>query len=70
MPSAFLTRNVLQTEDIDYEGAINMLKNTKTTSPIYYIVGGIDKGSVIEKNPIGVHGFYEIGPDSSEWYIV
>ncbi|KRX06307.1 hypothetical protein PPERSA_06278 [Pseudocohnilembus persalinus] len=72
VPSTFLTRNVLQTKGITYEQARDALKNTDTTAPIYYVVAGLNAGSLIEKQPVGYHGFYEIGPNGpdGEWFIV
>jgi hypothetical protein len=49
VPSAFLTRILLETDGITYEEAVEGLKNTNTIAPIYYIAAGTTKGCVIEK---------------------
>jgi len=70
VPSCFLTRILLTTDGITYDQAFEAFKSTNVTAPIYYTVAGIDKGAVIEKNPVGTHGVYEVTPDSKDWYVV
>lgn len=43
--------------------------NTNVTAPIYYILGGIDNGIVIEKNIVGYRLFTELS-SSDDWFYV
>jgi hypothetical protein len=55
---------------MDYAGAFDSLKNTNVTAPIYYTIAGLTEGAVIEKEPVGTHAVFEIGPDTKDWYLV
>lgn len=57
IPSAWLSRKVLE-EESTYEGAIARLKKEEISGPIYYIVSGIGKGTVIERAVKEVHAAY------------
>jgi len=55
-PTAFLLREVLL-ESKSYEEGVKRLNSTDITAPVYYIVGGINDGCVIERNPTNVHNY-------------
>ncbi len=59
IPSAWLIRKVLE-EESTYESAVERLKTEEIGAPIYYIVSGIGKGIVIEREIKGVHAYYEL----------
>jgi N-acylethanolamine-hydrolysing acid amidase len=67
IPSAWLVRKVLE-EEATYESAVQKLKSVEIGGPIYYIVSGIGKGIVIEREIKGVHAAYELNEET--WFLV
>lgn len=68
-PATHLIRDVMESADT-YDQAVEMLSNTKTIDPIYFIVSGVGKneGTVIEKDREIVHKQYSLDEDT--WFLV
>jgi len=47
---------------------VQRLKTTEIGAPIYFIVSGVGKGIVIERDYKGPHAYYELSEDN--WFIV
>lgn len=50
-------------------GALQKLKDTKTTAPVFYTLSGVDpnEGVVIEKKREGIHALFELTND--KWFV-
>lgn len=54
--STFLARDLLESEDMNFDKAVKVLTNTPLLAPVYYIVGGPDNLNVDFSNVKGFKG--------------
>lgn len=71
VPVSFLVRDALA-NSANYTEAIDLLANTPTAAPVYFIIAGVrpTEAAVITKDRLKPHDIWTIDPSSGRWFEV
>lgn len=71
VPVSFLVRDALM-KSPDFNAAVNLLANTPTAAPVYYIIAGVKpgEGTIITKGRLEPDDIWTINATSGRWFEV